>query len=58
MTKQEFDTQKWYKGLKARELGKEDFYAVEGVNFDKNTISFWDNGKIRVLPYKHMEIIK
>lgn len=58
MTKVEFDTTKWYKGIKVRELGKPDSYAVNGVNFEENTISFLDEGKSRVLPYKSMEIVK
>lgn len=58
MTQEEFDTTKWYKGIKVRELGKQDSYAVDEVIFGEDTIGFWGEGKYRVLPYKYIEIAK
>lgn len=58
MTKEEFDTTKWYKGIKVRERGKKESYFVDGVNFEENTISFWEEGKYRVQLYEYLEIVK
>lgn len=58
MTKEEFDTTKWYKGIKVRERGKKESYFVDGVVFDEGTISFWEEGKYRVQVYEYLEIAK
>lgn len=58
MTKEEFNTTKWYKGIKVRERGKKEAYFVDGVNFEENTISFWEDGKYRVQLYEYLEIVK
>ncbi len=58
MTRDEFNATKWYKGIKVREVGKQRSYFVDGVNFLSNTISFWEDGKYRVLPYEYLEIAK
>ncbi|WP_288765094.1 hypothetical protein [uncultured Porphyromonas sp.] len=58
MTREEFNTTKWYKGIKVRELGKQDAHFVEGVNFLNNTISFWQEVRRRVLSYEYLEIVE
>lgn len=59
MTEEEFNTTKWYKGIKVRECGKQKSYFVDGVNFESNTISFWDeDGHLRVLLYWDLEIVE
>ena len=58
MTREEFDTTRYYKGIKVRELGKQDSYFVDGVDFEENTISFWEEGKYRVLPCEYLEIVE
>lgn len=58
MTKEEFDTTRYYKSIKVREPGKQDSYFVDGVNFEEKTISFWEDGTYRVLPYEDLEIVE
>lgn len=58
MTKEEFDTTKWYKGIKVRGRGKKESYFVDAVIFDEGVISFWEEGKYRVLPCEYLEIVK
>lgn len=60
MTKEEFDTTRWYKGIKVKptyELFSVG-YEVETVDFEENTVGFWDHGIYKVLPYYRLEIIK
>lgn len=58
MTKDEFYTTRWYKGIKVRERGKKESYFVDAVNFAEGTISFWEEGKYRVLPCEYLEIVE
>lgn len=58
MTRDEFDTTKWYKGIKVRERGKKESYFVDAVIFSEYTISFWEEGKYRVLPCEYLEIVE
>lgn len=58
MTRDEFYTTKWYKGIKVKERGKQESYFVDAVSFEENTISFWEDGKYRVLPCEYLEIVE
>lgn len=64
MTIEEFDTTKWYKGIKVRDLMTEREFEVDGVDFEYRIVSFWgktpcgDGRTLRALPYKAVEIVK
>lgn len=58
MTREEFNTTKWYKGIKVRERGKKESYFVDAVSFEENTISFWEDGKYRVQLFEYLEIVE
>ena len=55
MTKEQFDSQRWYKGIRVRIIGNPDSYEVEGVDF---------RGYIRVegirspMPYTNLMVVK
>lgn len=64
MTREEFDTTKWYRGIKVRDLMTEREFVVSGVDFERQVVSFWDinsfgDGRLlRALPCKLVEIVE
>lgn len=63
MTIEEFDTTKWYKGIKVRGLMTKRVFEVDGVDFKCRIVSFWgkdpfrDCRTLRALPCKLVEIV-
>lgn len=60
MTKEQFDRQRWHKGMKIRITGCPDSaYKVEGVDFDAGSVSYFDgNGNVREAHHSMVEIME
>ena len=58
MAREEFDTTKWYKGIKVRELESQMVFEVDGVDFGWRSVSFWDGKSPRALNCELIEIVK
>ena len=58
MTREEFDTTKWYKGIKVRELESQMVFEVDGVDFGWRSVSFWNGKSPRALNCELIEIVK
>ena len=55
MTKEEFDTTKWYKGIKVRELESQRVFEVD---LSWRTVSFWDGYMLKRLHHELIEIVE
>lgn len=58
MTREEFDTTRWYKGIKIIELGPQRVSEVERIDFDLRTVMFWDGIRYRELDCELVDIVE
>lgn len=58
MTKEEFNTTKWYKGIKVRVLESQRVFEVDGVDFSLCTVSFWDGKVIMRMYCELVEVVQ
>ena len=58
MTREEFDTTRWHKGIKIIELGPQRVFEVGCIDFDLCTVVFWDGIRYRELDCELVDIVE